>query len=267
MKREIKAHGAYYKVDEQGFLMNPASIPEVQSDWFSIVSDITEKIKMRYGENLHSVYLRGSVAASCADFGFSDLDMFVLLHTENKMYWESIPESKVWESHYRNQFAGFHSLDVYQSSYSKNFQTDYPALACIVKTQSVCVYGEDISKDIKAYKATDMQAIHIKWLRKDLDCFYENICDVQACQDVMKVFLRAAFDLVMEKDGRYTNSLYFCWRSFSEHYPEKEQDFRQALDWYLNPIANKDVLMSYLKEHGEWLYKEACRLQMIDTGE
>ena len=267
MNRDIVAHGAYYEEDEKGFLINPTALPKPSSDWFDLMCDISEKLKVLFGTSLHSIYLRGSVAASYAEKDLSDLDMFVVLFSDQEMYWEPIPESEVWEKNCREQFPFFHSLDLYKTAYSNNFKSDYPALASIIKTQSVCVYGADVSLEIAPYKQSNMKGIHLKWLRKDLDVFYKNDVDLNACSAMMKIVLRAAFDLVMEKDGRYTNSLYFCWRSFSEYYPEKEKDFQQALDWYLNPIAVKELLLSYLQRNGEWLYTEACRLQMIDTGE
>lgn len=265
MKKDIKVHGAYFEVDKQGFLINPASLPDPSSDWFAVVNYITENLKALFGNNLHSIYLRGSVAASCAETAMSDLDMFVLLFSKQEIYWEHISESEEWERYCLQHFPVFHKLDLYKTAYKANIQNAYPNLASVIKTQSICVYGTDVSLAISPYKASHIKPLHLKWLRKDLDHFYESYCDLDACSAIMKILLRAAFDLVMEKDGRYTNSLYFCWRSFSEHYPEKENHFRQALDWYLNPTTNKKILVAYLKEHGEWLYTEACRLQIIET--
>lgn len=265
MKRQIEVHGAYFEEDQQGFLINPASLSSVHPDWMAPIAYICDALKKNFGTALHSIYLRGSVAAGYGVSGFSDLDMFVLIASEEAIYWEPIPESKEWTAFCRENFPVFNSLDIYKSTYSTQLYKESPALSSVIKTQSLCLYGEDLGPLLPDYKAGKQMQLHLKWLREDLDDFYENDTDAKACQDIMKVLLRAAFDLVMEKDGRYTNSLYFCWRSFSEQYPEREKDFQQALLWYLNPITEKALLTAYLKENGEWLYKEACRLKMIDT--
>lgn len=73
----IQPTGSYFEVDRKGYLVNPASKDKLQDEWKPAIDDVVEAYKENFGENLKSVYIRGSVAKGKAIEYVSDI---VLLH-------------------------------------------------------------------------------------------------------------------------------------------------------------------------------------------
>ena len=266
MKREIQIHGAYFEQDAVGFLINTSSIDSLKEEWKVLLNYLVKQVKNHFGTQLHSLYLRGSLASGNPVNGLSDVDLFAMVHSKEKRRWESVEAAKEWASYCAKHFSVFHDLDFRISSYSPHWAVENPSLAFVMQTQSLCLYGDDLRDRIPPYKITDVPLLALKWLRADLDDLYKKKeWSAADCREICKLLLRAAFDLVMEKDGRYTNSLYFCWRSFSHYYPEKEKVFKALLSDYLNPDAVGTDFKERLKTAGEWLYAEACREKKIEA--
>jgi len=42
---EIQETGSYFKIDEDGYLINPASIEKIQEEWKPLVDEVVESYK------------------------------------------------------------------------------------------------------------------------------------------------------------------------------------------------------------------------------
>jgi hypothetical protein len=132
-------------------------------------------------------------------------------------------------------------------------------LGMIIKTQSLLLFGQDIAKQIRNYKAEESMMLNKHWLAKDLVSFLaieQADFELRNCQEIMKLILRSGFELVMRRVGKYTPDLYICYRDFSKYYPQKSTEMRQVLDWFLNPISDKSLLNYFIDKFGKWLLKE-----------
>ena len=76
MNIEIRKTGSYFDTDSEGYLINPASMTKIQEEWKPIVNDVVKTYKEQFGDDLISVYLRGSVSKGEAVAGISDIDSF-----------------------------------------------------------------------------------------------------------------------------------------------------------------------------------------------
>lgn len=76
-------------------------------------------------------------------------------------------------------------------------------------------------------------------------------------QALMKRILRSGFELVMEREGRYTTSLYLHYECFARHYPDRERDMRRVLEIFLNPDSRWPEMPAFLNDFGGWLCLEA----------
>jgi hypothetical protein len=73
------------------------------------------------------------------------------------------------------------------------------------------------------------------------------------CTAIMKRFLRAGFELVMERERAYTRDLYFCHEAFARHCPERRGDMWRALELAVEPGDEPDELLPFVRDLGGWL--------------
>lgn len=68
--------------DEAGYVINQTSIRHVQPEFESVLFKAIELVKEAFDEQLHSIYLYGSIGRGTAVAGQSDLDLTVLVHED-----------------------------------------------------------------------------------------------------------------------------------------------------------------------------------------
>lgn len=254
-KIDIKPLGSYFKLDEEGYLINPASLEKIQNKWKPLVKDIVDIYREKYEENLKQVYVRGSVAKGEAVEGVSDIDTFAYVDfpleylNENKIDQEMI---KALEKKYN--FVEDVEIQVYPLS---NIPNNH-----IILNQSVCVYGDSIK--IPKQKPGKEMSIHASgfhnrfvWFDKFL--LEKDEADEEIKKDcvwLMKGLLRTGFEITMEREKKYTRDLYLCYETFSKYYPEKEPEMKEVLKLALNPTADKLKIKKVMDNLGQWLLSE-----------
>ncbi|WP_214761416.1 nucleotidyltransferase domain-containing protein [Exiguobacterium sp. s129] len=68
--------------DEAGYVINQTSIHHVQPEFEVVLFKAIELVKEAFDEQLHSIYLYGSIGRGTAVAGESDLDLTVLVHED-----------------------------------------------------------------------------------------------------------------------------------------------------------------------------------------
>jgi hypothetical protein len=149
-------------------------------------------------------------------------------------------------------------LECQLESYTGQAKDLRSQIAMLIATQSVCLWGEDIRKALGKYKPGKAVMLEYRWVAQDVNEWIAKIKEGKAWKigdfrSFMKTIIRAGFELVMERDGRYTRDLYPAYQAFSTFYPKREPDMRQALLWYLNPSPGEKELYAFLQNFGRWL--------------
>ncbi len=252
----IKAIGRYFPQDSEGYIQNDTSWEYLSKPWQSVAQEILVSYQQELGLDLHSVYLRGSLARGTQVDGFSDIDTFALVHRPNlrwvKGAWQSTLETRL-----QNTFHLVKEVEIMLSSFDENMKKKYPALAMQIKTQSLCLYGPDYGQLLSPYRPSKSMMIYYQWLDTDLKAFLaKEKINKKDCQALMKGMIRSGFELVMIREGRFTTDLYFCYQTFGKYYPDYEPNMKEALYFYLNPIDDKKRLVSKIYSFGNWLVTE-----------
>lgn len=242
MSIPIRPTGRFFKVDANGYLVNDASWTYIALKDQEVLDEIVKVYRKKLNTDLHSIYLRGTLARGLFCEDVSDVDTFALVHQPNirwsKPDWAAIASQRLVE-----QFPNLSTIEMMLSSYDSHLQTTYPSLAMQIKTQSLCLYGEDIGSKIKPYKIGREIMINHQWLAADLaECMASEILDPQAVRQLMKTILRSGLELVMERAQRYSPDLYLCSQLFAKYYPTKASLMEQTLYYYLNPNVKKNDL-------------------------
>lgn len=258
---KIQPHGSYYQTDEHGFLRNGASLDLVQPELRGVVQPIVDAYLARYGDAVHGVYLRGSVACGQAVPGLSDLDTMAVMQPgrcpeESDEQWEGETEASVLEA-----FPGLVGVELFLVPIEL-VRTPGHSLSFVLATQGLCVHGEDATRGLPGYRIDESLAFNARGLEDDLATYLELYPDEDETGRIMgiawiaKRFLRVGMELTMQREGRYARALYLCYESFVRHYPERQPQAWRALEMALEPEPGPDALL-WVEEHGRWLVAES----------
>ena len=230
----IQPIGNYLSQDEDGFIINGFSLDMINHKWRTVLDIVKSGFVENLGENLHSIYVRGSVARDLAIDGISNLDMFALVKpsfSKEKIRWQVADFQVDIAKNIKEKYDFVSDVEIMLATYKEGFSDSN--LAMIVKTQSVLLFGKSIIKTLKKYKADESMILNYHWLEANiLDFIKINNVDftLEKCSEIMKVILRTGFELVMKRVGKFSPDLYICYRDFSKFYPNKEKEMRQVLD-------------------------------------
>lgn len=150
MSIPIQPIGAYFDLDDYGFFINPANWSKVPVIWHPVIDRIKKAYSQHYQDQLHSLYLRGSLARGTYRAQVSDIDLVGLVHED--LTWELAPFKESVQLAIAHEFPFIGALELMISGYSENIAERYPALAMVLKTQSICILGEDLTKSIPNYR-------------------------------------------------------------------------------------------------------------------
>ncbi len=249
-----------YKIDKDGIVVNEAGKNLIQKEYLPILEEINEFYVKEFGGELQSVYIRGSVSVGRAKSGVSDVDSVAIISKSiNKQQKDKVVEfSREIESKY--PFITLADLTVISLDELLN-NKEFSNLKIYLKTQSVCLYGKDVVKDIPDVKPGKALALAMYGnLSEQLDELVGIFSGKQSektylgekrplefwCIWTMRLLLRSALGLVMIRRPVYSQDLGTCLEIFSESYPEHAAEMKKALFFALNPSGNQDQLGEYL---------------------
>lgn len=266
---EVKRIGKYLFVDEQGYLVNSSNLSANQAHWLEVVNTVKSSYLDKWSNEIHSIYIRGSLAKGLAVDYVSDVDSFAVLKTDYSEHPDTADYDvfKAWalriEEELTKKFPFVTGLEASLETFEGVFDRNNP-FNSIIKTSAACICGEDLAGQIDPYKIDHHIAFQVRYFEVHLNMFLTEYPD-ETEEDklsfvpwLMRRFLRLGMEFVMEAEQKYTRDLYLCFESFSKHYPEQKSQMYQALDFAINPQTN-DKMLDFAKSFGVWLVKEANR--------
>lgn len=250
----IQAIGRYLQQDADGWLLSDSHWDKVPEHWREVLAIVVEAYRRQLGEQIHSIYLRGSVAAGLGIDGHSDLDTFALVYDE-KAHWEPLAWGKGLETDLRKKFSFVREVEVVRSGISAAALVN-PFLAAMLKLQSICLWGENLIPHLPKVKPSFALARNYRWLTEDVTALRgaDQLSD-EEIKSLLKAILRSGFELVLEREGKYTTDLYPCYQSFSKYYPDWEPEMKQVLLYYLQVPSEKACLEAIADGLGQQLIR------------
>lgn len=256
---KIKPIGSFFQTDVDGFIVNTTSPEKIQSAWLPAVEMVRDAYKKHFGERLHSVYIRGSVAKGEAIDNISDIDSFAVVtlsHDDIETSW-----SKDFVREIIEQFPFV--VGVETGAIPLEELKGHKGDRIMIKTQSICVYGENLADTLPPLKPGIDTAQHIKGIEREINKTKEWLQEERTneeverhCTWIMKRIIRSGFELVMERSQKYTRDLYPCYEGFSGYYPEKKEEMYEVLELAIEPTSDKKEIIAILDNLGNWLVKE-----------
>jgi predicted nucleotidyltransferase len=263
---ELEKIGTIMKIDSNGFLVNEASIFNFQGKWKEVVDEAVGVYRSHLGEELHSIYVRGSVARGEAREGISDVDTEAVLNISGKelqsldIEWRKSARKHLVEEYPFQTGVEFVFLSRESLSFTDRF---------VLQTQSVCVFGDSIVEEwepIPFDDTTVQKLLEENDIEKKLG---STLAEMKEQKDikifkkylvwVCKRFLRFGVLLSARKEKKYTRDLYPSYELFIAQYLEKEKEMYQVLELAINPGKMPEGVLDFIKLFGEWLVEEKKR--------
>ncbi len=246
-----------YKVNRQGCIVNQASRKKITSYYSEAIDEIIGYYRQYLGEDILSIYIRGSVPLGRAKKMISDIDMIAVTRKKlsaERLKWTVEISKKLRKKYSQVEFFDLTTLSVNELLH----EGKYRMLKFHLKTSAARLWGKNLSKRIKNYHTG-------KSLINDLyPHFDKDINDLKKllvgkkeflftkkplefwCVWIMRDILRAGGAFATAVDGTYTRDLKDCRRIFNIKYPQYKKEMDKALKWALKPISNKSILLKYL---------------------
>jgi hypothetical protein len=140
---------------------------------------------------------------------------------------------------------------------------EFAAWQFALRIQSRWVFGDDIRSRLPQYRATPDLAFALFNLETRIAKFRRRIIEefdysasLYWCSWVMRTLVRCGLELVIDREGRYTNELPLCYEVFSKYYPDKREAMRRALELSINPTASIESMLEIVEDIGAWIVQE-----------
>ncbi|MGE7868870.1 nucleotidyltransferase [Bacillus paramycoides] len=259
-----KKIGHFCPVDVEGFIINDAHVDKIQPVFLEVIQEIKDTCCQLLRDNLHSVYIRGSIPRGIGIEGVADIDMIILVRKDPKAI--NLSWRKKLEVQIAKQFNCISGVEL--SFYSEKEVTNsefFSFVGFMIQTHSVCIFGKDVKAYLPKYKVSQEIAYeHLIHLRKQIEQAHEELIhnkdvdDIEdCCRWIMKIVVRAGLALTIDREGLYSRDLYPAYKLFSKHFPEQEKNMRKALQYVIEPIKDIEEILSFLDTFGDWLIERA----------
>ncbi|MBE5109074.1 nucleotidyltransferase [Bacillus thuringiensis] len=269
----IKKIGRFCPTDDEGYIINDAHIDKIHPMFMEVIQEIKNTCCEMLQDDLHSVYIRGSIPRGIGIEGIADIDVIILMRKDPKLIdlsWRNKLEVQSLQQF--NCISGV-ELSFYSEKEVIN-SNSFSFISFIIQTHGVCIFGEDVKLSLPKYKVSQELAYeHLIQLRKQIGqacnelIRNKGVDDIEdCCRWIMKIILRSGLALTIDREGLYSRDLYPAYELFSRHFPEQEKNMRKALQYVIEPINDIKEILLFLDTFGEWLIERAeASLNTIDN--
>ena len=234
-----------------------------QPNYQPAIDDLVSFLRNGLGENLHSIYLYGSVARKTAKPGSSNLDVIVVTRSSFSDLRTTLFNSIKW----RFQKSHPHITEI---SFKTALASEVASLDSIfswgfqLRHCSVCIFGEDLSECFGDYEPSWEIAKHWNMDVEDWVAVYRNRiarCDkpeeqVKAQKIIAKKLLRASYSLIMHKDKQWFDDPVECGQAFLRYHPEKQVEIERLGILLSGRVIPKRSVVGILDGYGDWISKQ-----------
>jgi hypothetical protein len=248
------------KIDKEGYVINESSIEKVQTAYRSLLEKIKKLYLNRFGKRVYTIAIRGSVGTGEAIPNISDLDAAIVI--KDKLNHSDLSWNAKTIKNLQKEFPFVKGIDITLINKRQLFNLkEYKNLKIYLKTNSFCLYGKDITKEIPKVKPGRNLAIYMYGdIIKELKEVRNKISGESKknsylgikrpisfwCRWAMRITLRSSLGLVMMKKKIYTKNTKKCLIEFSRYFPEYRKDMKKVFDLEIKPSDNKEEVLEFI---------------------
>ncbi|MBE4602414.1 nucleotidyltransferase domain-containing protein [Vibrio navarrensis] len=233
-----------------------------QPEFQPVINDVLMCLKGGLGENLHSVYVYGSVARKTAIAGLSNLDLVVVTHRPFTASRATVLNTLKWRV--QKGFPQVIGVAVKTAEVKDIASLDSLfTWGLMLKHCCVCVYGNDLAECFGEYVPSWEIAKHWNMDVEDWLAVYRNKIVRANTSELLvinqkiiaKKLLRASYSLIMHKDQQWFDDPIECGKHFVQYHPEKSVEIRRLTILLSGKLIEKRSVIGLLDSFGDWLVK------------
>ena len=251
---------------EDGYLYMPNCRISLQEQYKPIIEEISNFFKEFDNENIHSVYLRGSLVWGLGIEGLSDVDLSII--TLKPLTGFDLRVIRIFMDKLNEKYPFVTRFDLGYFVLDQIFSAKENVL---IKLSSICIYGEDIKDKIKNPRPGRDLTISLSLLEGEMlktkneikMNLYDKTNTKTMCTWIMKRIVRSGLEIVSEREGCFTRDLRLCLEKFSKYYPDKKEKLENALFLAINPTDDLEQIKSVFEDIGGWIVGEGKALNLI----
>ena len=245
-------------LDPNGFIISDVSTDKIDDIFIPCIRESINSLKNLFPQQLHSVYVYGSVARGDAVAIKSDLDLIAMF--KSKLGSDKLDDLKTLagELSVKHHFlvrevgiaAAYYDYTVDPINYYEN---------AFIKELSVCVYGEDLGERFGPYKLTPEIAIRFNGdIRESLARTLNRLETASDkdfktfSQNFARKLIRTYYSMVMVRSQIWTTRLHEQSEVFIHHFPDKEPIIRTLLNWIDEPPTDREKVYGLFRCEGDW---------------
>ncbi|EOY4514630.1 hypothetical protein ACP51X_001666 [Vibrio vulnificus] len=254
----------FFPLGQNGEIVNDTSSTHVSEQLCHLIVDYFVR-QFPDAEALKSVYIRGSVARGTFVPGISDLDAFAVL--QDGYAGPDLEADKTLLTKIKQTLPGVTEIELTHCHESEVIGNPLGVWPFFIKTQSLNIWGTDYAHQLADYKPGCQIMGEAMWLPNRLLEYQQRLNDDKwkgreafLCEWIMKAVVRAAFELTMETEKRYTRDLDLCYQVFSRHYPEYSEMCHQAMVWAVSPDNDTRAHLQLVEKFSLWIERKLARI-------
>ncbi|MFS0780697.1 nucleotidyltransferase [Bacillus sp. 1P06AnD] len=260
----IKNIGSICPTDGTGTILNDSSLSKVPHCFMQAIEQLKAAYLEHMAETIHSIYIRGSIPRGFGIEGVSDLDSICVInkpYTEVNTAWRQETEEKL--VHNNPCITGIEIQFVQVDLLKK--QSHFHILPFMIKTHSICVYGDNLIPELPQYECDSPVAnfhlmsigTNIQQAKDDVQGNNDDDDKKECCQWIAKQLVRAGMALTIPIEHAYTRDLFPAYTLFCKLYPDKSEEMMAVLKLAIDPVSDERQLIDLLNSIGNWLIEEA----------
>ncbi len=256
--------GQFWPTDEHGIILNVGDEKDITPPWDAAVRDIIAACEQHIPNDIHSIYITGSVVRGAAVPKLSDINAFAVL--EEAVDPELVMQDWVEKSAkaIARSYPEVNGVTIELWPYGSLLAApeEFSINAFIIKTHSVCLWGANLAPELPDFTLSPAIA------NEDILLFYEDdfveaLDEIEIhpskantrfwCRIICKQIIHTAFALIMLDEGKFTRDLPLAAECFLRHQPQHKVDIEQALKWADRPSGDVFAVHDYLEHIADWL--------------
>ncbi|MHA2938138.1 nucleotidyltransferase domain-containing protein [Vibrio sp. RC27] len=239
------------------------STAPLQVEYQPAVNEIVRALKQGLGDNLHSLYLYGSIARGSARPNRSNVDVVVVTHRELGSNKATIFNTIRWRFQTKYSFITDVNIKTALVSEVASLESLF-SWGFLLHHCSICLHGDDLGEcfgdyepswEIAKYWNMDI-AERLEWHRDKVAKASSAEQQIEAQQQAAKKLLRAAYGVVMHRDKNWFDDPQQCGHEFLRYYPDKAIEIQRLSILLETKLIPKRSVVGLLDSFGQWLVKE-----------
>ncbi|WP_067730571.1 nucleotidyltransferase domain-containing protein [Oceanobacillus damuensis] len=249
---------AGYGLNANGYIVSDVSQEKIERVFMPCIQESVTSLQELFEQQLHSVYLYGSVARGDAVISKSDLDLIAMFN--GNLSSDQLTELKKLAGELSERYQSLvREVGIAVAYYDYTMDPSNYYENAFLKELCVCIYGEDLGKRFGPYKLTSEIAIRFNG---DIGEVLERTLNrlrtasdkewITTTQNFSRKIIRTYYSMVMVRSQVWTTRLSEQAEVFINYFPEKKSIICTLLNWIDEPPMDRKTVFELFKSEGEW---------------